>query len=835
MSILNLEKFFEPKSVAVVGASRKSGSVGGAVVGNLLEAGYQGRIIPVNPNPGHWEGLECRASLREVSGTLDLAVIATPMAAVPDIIRDCGSKGVGAAVIISAGGRETGTAGRKLEERIRGAGAEGGVRILGPSSLGILRAANKLNASYTNHMLLPGRLAFVSQSGAICTAILDWSRSENIGFSHFVSVGNMLDVDFGDIIDYLGNDPKVASILLYVESLTDIRKFMSAARAVSRVKPIVALKAGRSRAGARAASAHTGADTGEDAVYEEAFKRAGIVRVDTIEDLFDCAEMMAKQPRPRGPGLAIITNAGGPGVMAADELASFGLEPVDLSPETLDQLDQLLPPFWSRGNPIDLVGNGTAEVFAKTVRICLNAEEVDAVAVILAPQARLDPAAVAASLRETVKGRFFPVFTVWMGGNDMEAGRRILSEEGIPTYSSPERAVRAFWHMYLYDRNLKMLQQTPPKFTRHFDFSRERARDLLRQKTEQGNGWMSDSEARELLLAYGFPVGRKGHPEEQSGQSPSPASYLQLMMGSWTDEAFGPVIYFGLGGELREVFRDSALGLPPLNRLLAGRMMADTKIWPLLQGGKKGFPADQGALEELLVRLSQLVSDCPEIRELHIDPITLHGGRPAVEGVRALVGEPLALSPLHLVISPYPNDYEKDLTTRDGVALHIRPIMPEDAPLLLELFHNLSPRSVYLRFCHPLKTLSDDMLVKFTQIDYDRELALVALDAASGPEKILGVTRAINSLDGCTAEFAVVVADAWQGRGVGACLLQEIMDVSKKRGLERLCGFILPENRTMRDMLRKAGWKSTGMGDGLYYYEVDLRLWNGEFNEHGPE
>ncbi|MDY6852038.1 MAG: acetate--CoA ligase family protein, partial [Thermodesulfobacteriota bacterium] len=822
MSIYNLNKFFEPRSIAIIGASQKEQSIGGAILQNLTQAGFKGPVFPVNPTYGKLLDIKCHPSLSRIDEPVDLAVITTPIQTVPGIIQECVKAGVGGAVVISAGGKEIGPAGREIEAAIKKEAQAGDIRIIGPNCVGILSAANRINASFAERMLQPGKMAFISQSGAICTAILDWSITVNIGFSHFVSVGSMLDVDFGDLIDYMGNDSQVDSILLYIESLSETRKFMSAARAVSRVKPIVVLKGGRSAAGAKAAASHTGALAGQDAVYDEAFKRAGIVRVNSMSDLFDCAELMAKQPRPRGRGLAIVTNSGGPAVMAADELAAYGLEPVPLSPETMQRLNDILPPFWSRGNPIDIIGDATPERYTRVIQVCMDTPEVHALLIMLCPQAMTTPTAMALAIRDILSEQRFPVFTVLMGGASVDQARHILNEAQIPTYASPERAIRAFWYMYSYDQNLHMLQETPPKLPRALHFNQQEAADLIRRPLDENRHILTEVESKDLLNAYGIPVNRTepafsveeavrlareiGFPvamkllshdithksdaggvkldilgEDQVRQSfdgiresahayDPKAEFLgvsvqpmlphldfELILGSKKDDQFGPVILFGMGGIMTEVLRDRALGLPPLNALLAKRMMAATKVYKFLQGYRNRPGADLPLLEEILVRLSQLVTDFPEIVELDINPMVVKEDYAFALDARVVVEESQVVSPHHLVISPYPNQYETDTVTKGGLKVHVRPIKPEDAPLLEELFNILSPNSIYFRFCYPLKSFSKDMVVKFTQIDYDREVALVALDATRTEERMLGVARIINALDGRSAEFAIVV------------------------------------------------------------------------------
>ena len=505
MSIYNLEKIFAPASVAVIGASNKKGSIGYALMHNLQRGGYSGGIYPVHPKDPCIQGLTAYPTVAHVDQSVDLAVIATPIATVPAIIGQCSRAGIQGAIIISAGGRETGQKGHEIEAAIKREADKGGLRVIGPNCVGVIASGAKLHATFTHQMPLPGRMAFISQSGALIGAILDISLKKQIGFSHFVSVGAMLDTDFGDLIDYLGNDPGVGSIVLYMEGLTHPRKFMSAARAVSRVKPIIVLKSGRSAAGAKAAATHTGAMAGEGAIYDAAFRRAGIVPVDSIETLFDCAELVGKQPIPKGSSLAVITNAGGPGVMAADALASFGLSLASLQPDTIRRLDAFLPPFWSRGNPIDILGDATPQRFRQAVEVCVSAQEITGLVIVFVPQAVSDAADVATALSELLRDTSFPVFAVLMGGDGVEQGRRIFTKAGIPTYDTPERAIEAFMHMYAYARNLELLQQTPPKQNiKGFDKGRTEA--ILNQAMFQKQTFLMELESKEILSAYGIPV-----------------------------------------------------------------------------------------------------------------------------------------------------------------------------------------------------------------------------------------------------------------------------------------------------------------------------------------
>jgi acetyltransferase len=506
MSVENLDKIFQPKSIAVVGASERKGSVGAALMHNLIKRGFSGEIFPINPNHKKIGKLPACPSIRDLEVAVDLAIISTPITVVPKIVKDCVDVGVGGAVIISAGGKEIGEQGKKLEMAIQKEARHSGLRIIGPNCVGIMSGRSKLNASFANQMPLAGKMAFISQSGAICTAILDLSIKENIGFSYFVSLGDMLDVDFGNMIDYLGGESDVSSIVMYVESLTNFRKFMSASRAVSRVKPIIVLKAGRTQAGALAAASHTGAMAGEDSVYDAAFQRAGILRVKTFEELFDCAELLAKQPKPAGPGLAIITNAGGPGVMATDALSDFGYEPVPLSTETFQKLDGILPPYWSKRNPIDMLGEAKPELYRKVVEICLNAKEVNGLLIMSAPQALADTAEVAAALVDLIQEKPIPIITSWVGGTDMQKGREIFNQGRIPTFDTPERAVRAFIDIYRFSKNIEMLQEIPSRLAKRLEFDRPKAKTIIKAGLSADNGLLTEVESKALLSAYGIPV-----------------------------------------------------------------------------------------------------------------------------------------------------------------------------------------------------------------------------------------------------------------------------------------------------------------------------------------
>jgi acetyltransferase len=846
-------------------------------------------VYAVNPKHDSLLGHKTYGKITKIPATVDLAVIAVPLVKVPTIMGECVDAGVNAAIIISAGGKETGTKGRELEEEIKEKAERGGLRIIGPNCMGIICPARNLNASFAAHMPLAGNLAFISQSGAICSAMLDLSLQERMGFRYFISIGSMLDVDFGDLLDYVGSDPQVKSVLLYIESLTNFRKFVSAARAVSRMKPVIILKSGRSAVGAEAASSHTGAMAGEDRIYGAAFQRAGAVRVNTLKDIFNCAELLAKQPRPAGKRMIIVSNSGGPAVMAVDTIEHYNLQPGSLSRETIEKLDDILPSHWSRGNPIDILGDATADRYAKVVA-CLDPAGMDGLLVILNPQAMIDPAEVAQALIKAFEKTSYVVFACWMGGRDVERGIEILNDAGIPTYDTPEQAIKSFMYLYHYTENLKLLQEIPPKITRELQFDHRSARGLVDTGLKRENGLLTELESKKLLAAYGIPVNRTepaaslekarkiarglgyplamkinssdiSHKSEADGvqldirtdsdlreafekimqgadrhnpeadidgvtlQPMSRWPDAELLLGAKQDPDFGPVIVFGMGGIYAEIIQDRTIGLVPLNRLLARRLMEGTRTFALLKGYRNRPPADLKRLEEMLICLSQLVTDFPEIVELDMNPVVVERGSPLVVDARVQVKSSPLDSPHHLVISPYPQRYEKKNISSDGLTLSIRPIKPEDAPLLEELFEALSPTSIYHRFFSPLKSLPHHMLVRFTQIDYDREMALVALDEDGGREKMLGVARVIGKPDGDEGEFAVLVGDPWQGRGVGAELLKRCLRIVKERGMQSVWGTALSENKQMLKLARKIGFKiSQSSGGNEYEMTLDLKV-----------
>jgi acetyltransferase len=881
----SLDPFFHPANVAVIGASATPRSVGSILMRNLMENSFGGAVFPVNPRRAAVHGVHCYPTIADVPSAIDLAVIATPAAIVPGMLQQCIAKGVQAAIIISAGFSELGADGRAMEEEIRGL-ARGKLRVIGPNCLGVLHPPSNLNASFAACMARPGKVALFSQSGAICTSILDWAREAHVGFSTFVSVGAMVDVDFADLIDYFGDDPQTRSIILYMEAVGDVRKFLSAARNVARSKQVIVVKAGRHEAAARAAASHTGALAGSDQVFDAALRRAGVLRVSTIPDLFHMSEILAMQPQPRGPALAIVTNAGGPGVMASDALMTGGGELAALSPDTLAALNATLPPFWSHGNPIDILGDATPERYRNAVDVCSRDPGVQGILVLLAPQAMTDPMETARLLVPFARVPGKPVLASWMGGALVRGGREILSEAGIPNFDSPEAAIRAFLHMVQYRRNQELLYETPEALPEDWAPDSDRVRSLVRSAWAAGRTLLTEIEAKQLLAAYGIPVtptvhatmadeavavartcgypvvlklfsqtvthksdaggvqlnlangeavrtafaairrnlekylqakGLQGVPFE--GVTVQPMVRLngyELIVGSSIDPQFGPVILFGAGGILVEVTHDSALALPPLNRTLARRLMERTQIDRALHGVRGQAPVRLDLLETLLVRFSYLLCDFPEIQEIDINPLL--AGPEGVVGLDARVllgaaGLPPNQRP-RLAIHAYPNQYTALFRLSDGTELLIRVIRPEDEPLIIEFHAGHSEQTLRMRFFSLVKALSRDSLIRLCHLDYDREMALVALQRdADGKPRIAGVSRYyLNPATG-DAEFAVVVGDAWQGRGLGRQLMTRLIEVARQRGVGRLVGLVLRENTPMLKLTADLGFAAAATAD----------------------
>ncbi|MBU1196565.1 MAG: GNAT family N-acetyltransferase [Proteobacteria bacterium] len=888
MSTLNLHRMFNPVSIAVIGASERKGSVGFTIMNNLLKNGFGGTIFPVNPNHKQIMGCKSVSDIKHIGAGFDLAIIATPMHTVPEIVESCGMAGAAGAVIVSSGGREIGEKGRVIESQILAIAGKYNLRILGPNCLGFANTSKALNASFAHVFPLTGKIAFLSQSGAVCTSVLDLAIRGKIGLSHFVSLGSMMDVDFADMIDYLGSMSSVQSIVIYMESITRIRKFMSAARAVSMVKPIIALKSGRSKAGALAAASHTGALAGEDAFYDAAFHRAGILRVNDFEELLECAGFLAKIGQPKGSGLVVITNAGGPGVMAADALDSHGLEPAVLSPETIEKLDKILPENWSRSNPVDVLGSTPPETYVEVVKICAQAPETDALLLLCSPVGTMDTVGLADSLCACLPELSCPAFTAWIGGGDIDLARDVFIQAGVATYDSAERAVRAFKNLYSYGQQIQTLMEIPVRTDQKLLIDRSTARKIIDSRMAEENWNLSEIDAKNLVSAYGIPVNdtRLADSPESAVQLADQMGYpvvlkicsqqilhksdcngvmldlktadavsrafeqirqnavqfnpdaridgvcvqpycgsadFELIIGAKKDPDFGPVLVFGSGGVMTEISRDISMGLPPLNRPLARQMIENTKISRALNGFRHFKPVSLSFIEELLIRIGRLVTDFPQISELDINPLMVKNGVLTAVDVRVVLKKSKKLSPNHLIISSYPWQYETTARTTDGHEFFIRPIRPSDAGMLVDHFNSLSPRSIYLRFFSPVKKLSNAMLVKLTQVDYDRHIALVALMGPAGDKKMVGVCRIIVDPDETLGEFALAISDEWQGHGIGSALLKQCLKAAREKGIKKIVGSVLAENTQMLLLGTKLGFSRKRLsGQGEYELNINF-------------
>ncbi|WP_437603917.1 bifunctional acetate--CoA ligase family protein/GNAT family N-acetyltransferase [Sorangium sp. So ce590] len=880
----SLDPIFKPRNVAVIGATENSGAVGRTLLWNLISNPFGGTVFPVNPKRSSVLGIKAYPNIASVPAKVDLAVIVTPAASVPGLLGECVDAGVRGAIIISAGFKEMGPPGARLEQQIMER-ARGKMRIIGPNCLGVMNPIGGLNATFAKGQARPGKVAFISQSGALCTAVLDWSLQEQVGFSAFVSVGSMLDVGWGDLIDYLGDDPKTNSILIYMESIgdpDDARSFLSAAREVALNKPIIVIKPGRSEAAAKAAASHTGSLTGSDEVLDAAFRRVGVLRVNDIADLFSMAETLAKQPRPRGNRLCIVTNAGGPGVLATDALVAHGGDLAPISPEILGELSSFLPAAWSRSNPVDVLGDAGADRYAKALEICARDPNNDGVLVILTPQDMTESTETAEALRKHAHVEGKPVLASWMGGVEVEAGKSILNRAGVPTFEYPDIAARAFCSMVRYAYNLRALYETPSMDERALNVDREKAGALIAGVRASGRTLMDEFESKQLMAAYGIPtvptavarsveealatarqmgypavlklysttithktnvggvklnlrdddavrrafaeihvsVAQKAGAQHFQGVTVQPMIALkdayEIILGSAIDPQFGPVLLFGAGGQLVEVFKDRALGLPPLNATLARRMMERTKIYRALQGVRGRAPVDLEALEHLLVRFSQMVIEQPWIREIDINPLAVSAEQMIALDARVVLhpaDTPESALP-RSAIRAYPTQYVTELKGKDGQAFTIRPIRPEDEPLMVKFHQKLSEHTVRLRYFYPMQLdlrTAHERLTRVCFADYDREMALVVEERPAGgaDREIIGVGR-LSKLPGTNdSEFALLISDEHQRKGLGSRLLGLLVQIARDEGLSRISADILAENTEMQRVAQKLGFRIT--------------------------
>jgi acetyltransferase len=887
-----LDPLFAPKSVAVIGATENAGSVGRTVMVNLIRTPFGGTVYPVNPKRASVLGVRAYPSVKDLPEVPDLVVIVTPAPSVPGLIQQCADLGVPAAIIISAGFKELGPPGIALEQQIMEIAARSGMRILGPNCLGFMNPTNGLNATFASTIANPGSVAFISQSGALCTAILDWSMKEKVGFSAFVSLGSMLDIGWGDLIDYLGEDPKTKSILIYMETIGDARKFLSAAREVGLTKPIIVIKAGRTEAAAKAAASHTGSMAGSDDVLDAAFKRAGVLRVNTIADLFYMAEVLAKQPRPKGKRLTIVTNAGGPGVLATDALITGGGELTPISQPTIEELNKLLPSAWSHANPVDVLGDADAARYAKSLELVARDQASDGLMVILTPQDMTDPTATAETIRNVAKDLGKPVLASWMGGPFVASGEDILNTAGIPTFPYPDEAARMFNYMWQYDYAIKGLYETPAAMSEG-KIDTAAANKIIKEARDKRLKLLTESDSKRLLAAYGIPVAltvvagteeeaakaakevgypavlklysqtithktdvggvaldladeaavreafrkikenciRKAGAEHFGGVTVQPMVKMkdayEVILGSTSDAQFGPVILFGSGGQLVEVYKDRALALPPLNTTLARRLIERTKIHEAFKGVRGRKPVDVNAIEHLLVRFSQMLLAQPWIKEVDMNPVLVGPDGAIALDARVILHDP-SLDESKLprpAIRPYPAEYITPWELNDGTPVTLRPIRPEDEPLMVKFHETLSEDSVRQRYFLSMKLgtrTAHERLMKVCFSDYDREMALVAERLApNGSREILGVGRLSRIRGRTEAEFALIISDQWQNKGLGTKLLSELLEIARKEKITKVIGYVLQENIEMQRLCEASGFESHDAEDVV---RVELEL-----------
>ena len=867
-----LQPLLAPRGVALVGATEREGALGNIVHRNLAAAGLRGPLWAVNPKYATLFGVKAYARLGELPQPPDLAVIVTPARTVPGIVRDAGQAGVKAAVVLTSGFAETGEEGKRLQAELVAAARAARVRVLGPNCLGLMRTDVGLNATFARSYAHAGHLALVSQSGAMCTAMLDWAYAAGVGFTSVVSLGGAADIDFGEVLDFLIADEATRAILMYVEGIHDARRFVSALRAAARVKPVIALKVGRYASGSRAATSHTGALVGSDAVFDAALRRSGTVRVKTYTQLFAAARVLATGLMPAGERLAILTNGGGPGVVAADCAAENGVPLAEFAPETLALLDAALPPQWSHGNPLDIIGDAPPERFAAATAAALADPGVDALLALYSPVAVTSPQDAARAVAQAARGTRKSVLAGWLGDINPNETRRYLEAQGIANFYTPENAVEAFSFLCAYRRNQQQLMQAPPALhgeeTRPDMATVNAIRDAA---LAEARTLLNEREANALLAAFGLPVPpsvlvatreaavqaardigfpavlkiqsrdiahksdvggvrlnlqnadmvasayddmmlhvRALRPDARiAGAVVQPmlryAHAREVLVGVATDAVFGPVISFGAGGIAVEAVRDTALALPPLNATLARELMQRTRVHRLL-GAYRNIPAvDMDALCALLNGVSRMVCLLPWLAEMDLNPVLAHPGGAVVADARIVINPARLEAPPrygHMAIHPYPVELEQELALADGTHAQIRPMRPEDTELEQRFFGSLSERSRYQRFMQHLQQLPPHLLARFTQQDYDRELALVALHAGA----FIAVGRYAPNPDGGTAEFALVVADAWQGKGLGRALLERLCDAARAAGYRALFGEILNANHEMLDLARRLGF-----------------------------
>jgi len=892
MGISDIKRMFNPEAIALIGATEKEGSVGRDILENLYYWSKERKLFPVNPNRGTVFGLKCYPSILEVPEHVDLCLIATPAQSVPGIVQECGQAEVEGIIIVSSGFREVGPEGEKLEEKIRAIREEYGMRIIGPNCLGFLRPGIDLNASLLKAVPKRGNIAFISQSGALGGAIFNWAILAHVGFSLFVSLGSMMDVDFGDLIDFLGTAPFTRSIILYVEEgIGKAKKFMSAAKGFARDKPILVVKPGRFTETTKPSLSHTGAMVTRDSIYEAAFKRVGVVRVKKVSDLFNVVRVLHAKRLPKGNRLAIVTNASGVGVMAIDALLESGGKLAKLSEESLNRLNSILPSYWNKGNPVDVLNDADIERYIHTVTVCLNDSGVDGVLIIYTQRERAKPSELAKAISEISKSAWKPLITTWMGGKEAQEARDILFQHNLPTYETPEEAVMAYLYLYHYQRSLELLYETPAELPVDQAPPKNNLKAFIQRAVKEGRKILNEEESMRFLINYGIPTIRTqiaqdlngaakiakemtypivlkivspeitykseaegvviGIPSEEKLKEEydklihrvktiSPEGTIEgvavqkmvekidyeIILGSKKDKDFGPVILFGMGGIGENRFKNFSIGLPPMNQTLARRLMEETEIYKIIQGSGCRPPADLRQLEQIIVHFSNLIGDFPEIAEMDINPLVISNGKAYALGARIILDKESLnyQSPYpHLVITPYPTRHVMQWNLSDGTAILFRPIKPEDEPLLKEMLSTLSEETLKRRFFQMIKSVTHEMLIKLCNIDYDREMAIVAETRENQKRKFIGLGGLMVEPDFKRGEFGVVVHDHYQGKGIGYKLIDSLIGIAQEKGLEEFYGIVLSENKRMIELCQKLGFVVKPLPDGLCSLELALK------------
>jgi acetyltransferase len=897
-----LDALFHARTVAVIGAKDDPGTVGRTIMINLLAGSFQGKIYPINPKRDQVLGIKTYPTITSVPEEVDLAIIVTPAPTVPKIVAECVEAHVKTAIIISAGFKELGEAGQRLEEEILLYARKGKMPIIGPNCLGVMNPVYGLNATFAKGMALPGNLAFISQSGAMCTAVLDWSLQEKVGFSVFVSIGSMADVNWGTLIDYLGSDPHTHSLLLYMETVGDARSFMTAAREVALEKPIIIIKAGRSQAAAKAAASHTGSLAGSDEVFDAALERIGVLRVNTIAELFNMASVLAKQPRPKGPNLTIVTNAGGPGVLATDAVVLNKAELTPLSEQIVEDLNQVLPSAWSHSNPVDILGDADADRYVKSIEVLVKDPIGDGLLVILSPQDMTDPTATALRIRDLAQHSGKPLLASWMGGESVKEGANILSNARIPVFLYPDDAARTFATMWSYSRNLQTLYEVPiyhPSTEEEGESvavkgQPRHVKQIIQTVQKEGRSLLNEFESKQVLEDYHIPIVKtviahepeeaadfakqlgfpivlklfsqtithktdvggvklnlltpddvinafheiqksvtekvgKEHFEGVTVQRMIKHAGYELILGSTTDPQFGPVVLFGMGGQLVEIFKDSALAIPPLNLNLARQMMQKTKIYEALLGVRGRKPINIGKLEEILISFSQLVVENPRIKECDINPLLASEEEIIALDARIVLHEPeISDSQLpQLAIRPYPFNYILSTTLKNGIPITLRPIRPEDEPLIVQFHRELSEKSIRQRFFEFMsldKRVARERLVRICFNDYDREWAIVAEVDQDNKKQIIGIGRLTRIPGLSQAEFKLMIMDAYHHLGLGTQLMQHFLLIANQEKIQIVNGYILSENTGMLKICENLGF--------TLHQEKDSSIIHAQWNAH---